>query len=389
MEVKVYNSITEIEETKWDKIVGRNRIICTHRFLEAVEKSNINDCKYFYPVVYDNNKIIAHACAYTISMEFDIFSKGMVKKIIIFIRKFWKNFLTLRFIECGTPVALGNIISFAENINKQLVLSYLINKIENIAKKEKIGIIVLRDFYENETYFFDNLISKRYKKINNLPNTILMVKWNSFNEYLNDLRSHYRYKIIKNIKIAHGKGLTIEVCDKFSNLAEQLQNLWHNVYENAKEYRREILTKEFFINMDTFLEKKSKVILLKKDLKIVGYALLVSDENTLRFMFSGINYDYNTEYFIYFNSLYYIINQAINEEKKEIDLGLTTYVPKMNIGAEVVNLHMYLKHLNILLNPILTNLYKIISPKIKIKTANVFKNKIENKFEKKYLTVHN
>ena len=125
MEVKIYNSITEIEESKWDEIVGRNRIICTHRFLEAVEKSNINDCKYFYPVVYDNDKIIAHACAYSISMELDYLPEGIAKKIINLIRKIWKNFLIIKLVECGTPIALGNTISFAEDIDKKLALSLI------------------------------------------------------------------------------------------------------------------------------------------------------------------------------------------------------------------------------------------------------------------------
>jgi predicted N-acyltransferase len=387
MYTKVYNSITEIEEDKWNSIVGRNRIICTYRYLLAVEKSNINDCKYYYPVIYENDNIIAHACVYSITTELDTLTSEATKKIINFIRKFWKKFLTLRFIECGTPVELGNVISFAEDINKSLVLLHLIKEFEKIAKNEKIGIILIRDFYDEERSFFDILLQMQFKLIHNLPNTFLENKWNNFDDYLKDIRSHYRYKINKNLNKIKQNDIKIEVCEEFSLFAENIHNLWKNVYHHAKEYKREILTEEFFINIDRYLENKSKIILLKKCNEIIGYALILDDDNTMRFMYSGLNYLYNNEYSIYFNCLYFIIKQAILEKKKDIDFGISTYIPKMDVGAKMVNLYMYMKHTNKLLNPIIINLFKMLSPKIEFKNNKFFKPK--NTFEKNYTVVHN
>ncbi|MBN2402227.1 MAG: GNAT family N-acetyltransferase [Spirochaetes bacterium] len=389
MHVKVYNSITEIDEEKWNALIGRNRIICSFKFLLAVEKSHINDCEYYYPVVYENNQIIAHACTYSITTDLDTLAKGISKKIIQLIRFFWKNFLKIKFLECGTPIAIGNTISFAENIDKKKALNILVDCVEKIANNRRLNIILFRDFYEDEINFFNDLNKKKYKKVNNLPNAILKVKWNSFDEYINDLRSHYRYKFNKYLNKIKQEKIKVELCNDFIDIAENLQTLWQNVYDNAKEYKREILTKDFFIYLNSYLKNKAKIILLKKDLKIIGFALLLIDNDILRFMFSGIDYKYNIEHSTYFNSLLCIVNQAIIEQKKEIDIGLTTYIPKMNVGAKIVNLYMYIKHTNRLLNPLITNLFTIMNPKIEIKTNNVFKEKIENKFAKKYSLIHN
>jgi predicted N-acyltransferase len=382
MFTKIYNSITEIDENQWNSIVGRNRIICTYQFLLAIEKSNINDCKYYYPVVYENNKIVAHACVYSITTDLDTLATGIAKKIILFVRLIWKNFLKIKFLECGTPIAIGNTISFIEKINKAKVLNLLVDCIESIAREKKIGMILFRDFYENEIPFYNNLNQRRYKKIKNLPNTIVDVKWNSFSEYRRNMRSHYRYRLNKNINKIKENNINVEVCDEFFSVAEDLQLLWKNVYDRAKEIKREILTKEFFININTHLRKNTKTILFKKDNQIIGLALLLIDDDTLKFMFSGIDYNYNEKYSIYYNSLYYIIKQAIIEKKKEIDLGLTTYYPKTDVGAKMVNVFMYIKHTNLLLNPIITNLLNIMNPKVRIFTKNVFIEKIENKFVK-------
>jgi predicted N-acyltransferase len=376
MEVKIFYSITEIDENKWNEIVGRNRIICSYRFLLAVEKSNINDCKYFYPVVYDGDKIVGHACVYSMTMELDTLAKGAIKKIINCIRKFWKNFLIIKITECGSPVSLGNTISIASDTDKKEVLILIINKIENIAKIQKTNLIILRDFYEDELSFFDDVYKLGFKRTYNLPNTILEIDWNDFNLYLKNLRSHYRYKINKYIKLAKVNGLTIEIIDNFSKFAKILQNLWQNVYNHAKEYRREILTVNFFINIDKYLNDKSKVILLKKEDSIIGFALLVIDDDTMKFMFNGLDYTYNKEFAIYFNCLLSIIKLSIEMKKKEIDIGVTTYYAKTDFGAKVVNLFLYLKHTNMFLNPILTNLFIFFSPKIKNTPKNIFKEKI-------------
>jgi predicted N-acyltransferase len=389
MHTKIYSSITDIEEKNWNSIIGRNGILRSYRFLLTVEKSNINDCKYYYPVVYDNDKIAAHACVYSITTDLDTLSSNITKKIILFVRLLWKNFLKIKFLECGSPIAIGNLISFSDDIDKEKALNLLVDCIETLAKINDIGVILIRDFYENDINFFNHLIGRKYKRVNNLPDTILNIKWVTFNQYLHDIKSYFRSKIIKKIKIANNNNLIFEIHDNFSHIADQLQILWYNVYNNAKEYKREILTKEFFINLETYLNGKAKVILSKKDSKIVGFALILVDDDSLRFMYSGIDYNVNREYSVYFNSIYRVINQAIVEGKKDIDAGISTYLPKIEIGAEMVNLYMYMKHTNILLNPIITNLFNLLTPKVKLKNSNIFKEEIENKIEKSNSIVHN
>ena len=41
MQVKIYKSITDVNQPEWDAIVGKNKVFCTHGFTSAVEKSGI------------------------------------------------------------------------------------------------------------------------------------------------------------------------------------------------------------------------------------------------------------------------------------------------------------------------------------------------------------
>lgn len=62
MNVRTYSSINEIEPREWDAIVGKNQLICRHAYLRAIEEAHINDCRFYYPVIFDGTHIVAH-CA--------------------------------------------------------------------------------------------------------------------------------------------------------------------------------------------------------------------------------------------------------------------------------------------------------------------------------------
>lgn len=376
MEVKIYNSITEIDENEWNSIVGRDRIICTHKYLEAIEKSNINDCKYYYPVVYDEEgRIVAHTCVYSISTELDTFAQGPVKKIIKFIRRGWNNFLILRSLECGTPVAAGNTISFREGIDKEKTLGLIVKEIEGLAKKLKVSMIAFRDFFDDELSFFNEFIKYGYAKVNNLPLAKMEVRWQSFDEYLKSMRSNYRTKIIKRMKRCNSENISMHVVKDFSQYADEMENLWLNVNRNAKEYSREKLTSGFFKSIDQHLKENSSVILAKKDDTLVGFASLLSNYNkTLVSMYFGLNYNYNKEYNLYFNLLYKIIELGIENKMKDIDLGITTLIPKKDVGADVITMNIYMKHLNPLLNRIVPRVFKMVTPQDNTGIRRVFKH---------------
>jgi hypothetical protein len=127
---KTYRSISEINEGQWNAIVGKDQIFCTHKYIAALEKSGMNEGKCYYVVAYDGDKIVAHASVYFTSAELDVFAKGAIKKIIDLVRRKWKNFLILRSLECGPPIAPGNALSFGDGVDRAEALRLLCHGIE-------------------------------------------------------------------------------------------------------------------------------------------------------------------------------------------------------------------------------------------------------------------
>ncbi len=372
MSIRTYNSIGHIAEDEWNSIVGKNRLICTYKYLEAIEKSGINDCRFYYPVVCEGGRIVAHASVYFISTELDMFARGAAKRAIDLVRRVKKDFFIFRSYECGTPVALGSTISFAAGSDREKAFGILRAEIERLAKDNGVATVVFRDFYDDELAQYDGLIGAGYTKIRNLPCARIDVKWKTFDEYLEALRSQYRWKVKDRMRKFHRNGIELSVITDFSDRAENLERLWMNVYEKASEYKRERLTSAFFRNIDKCLGERSSLIMAEKEGIPMGFTLLLFDDDTLIPLFSGLDYRYNDENCIYFNLLYKSIDIAINRGMKDIDLGITTLVPKKEMGGEVVTLNMYMKHFNPLLNRVVPRAFGMMTPADGTRAVRVF-----------------
>lgn len=379
MELKIYKSVAEISEAEWDAIVGKNKIFCAHKFVSAVEKSVFDKGGCYYPVIYDDGKIVAHACVYFYRTELDLFARGVLKKAINLIRKRWKNLLVLESLECGSPAALGNTISIRDGVDCAGTMRELSRGIEELAKELGVKFILFRDFYDQETELHNIFRDIGYMKIHNLPKAEMKIKWKDFDEYLNSMRSNYRRKIVKRMDKFSGANITFDILTDFSEYAPVIKRLYDNVYHNAKEYKRERMAETFFRDIDKYLGEKSVMVIAKKDGKPIGASLLLLNDKMLISSFMGLDYDYNEEYFVYFNLFYKTIELAIEKGMDEIELGITTLDPKRDMGADVVALNMYMRHANPFLNKIIPILFDMITAPDTTTPRNVFKEGLQDR----------
>lgn len=380
---KIFNSISGIDKKQWNAIVPKNKIFCSYDHIRAVEESEVNNCEYRYIVFYKNSQIIGHACIYTITMELDLFLQGPLKKLIAVIRKYlYKNFLILKMVECGIPTAIGNTINITEQLNPDDALAVINKEMAVFAKEKRTKILLLRDFFTDDLEVMDYLLKERFKRLYSLPGTSLLIRWDSFDQYLKSLQHGYRKKIKKYLKAFSTSNIEIEILDDYSHLSDLLAGLWKNVYDHAREFKREILTPKYFTGMCLYLNMKAKIFLYKKDSKILGFQFLLEDDTILRPLYIGMDYR-NTdkdESKLYFNMLIYLIKYGIEKGKKEIEMGITTIIPKMELGCEQQVIFGYMRHLSKIKSFFITKLFALFSPPPKDIKKNVFNLRLAERY---------
>lgn len=162
------------------------------------------------------------------------------------VRRTWSDFLYFKTIECGSPVALGSCFSIAADCDRPAVLTALCRAIERIAIDKHAGAVVFRDFVTEELEGCARLFGNAYSRLNHLPMALMDVPWEDPRHYANSLRSKYRYNFNQCRKRLACAEIAVEITADFADHAEKFQQLWRNVYNNAKEFRREYLDVPFF-----------------------------------------------------------------------------------------------------------------------------------------------
>jgi len=345
---------------------------CSCEFWEALETSGLNDFCYKHALIYDaKNTPVALASFYTLTTDIAIFSTGWVKDTLGFIRKVFPGFLKFRMLECGTPITMNRPFIAAEGIDEGEILSCLEKTLSGIAKEQGAFVVVMRDIEPRSVHLEPHLKTLNYHVVASLPNTYMEIAWTTPDEYLASIKSHYRRKILIHQKTNQDRGIRSELRDDFSELAETLCNQWLVVHENAKEFQRERLTPDFYKSFSAKLGSRSKVLLFYRNEELVGHVLLLVDGETLRWLYVGRNESVKDN--LYFYMCHKIVETAILLKVKRLELGLTTYDPKMNLGAQMWPMNIAIKTTNSFFNFFAGYVYALLNDTPEIKSRNIFK----------------
>ena len=131
----VLTSIRDIDALRWDELAGAAAVVRSHAYLDAVEQAGINDCRYYYPVVYNaQDELVAHACVYTITTDFAQLLPARLQRWVTGLRRLWPRFMTARITECASPLVAGHAISMRVGEDRALLLREIEHAIDGIAR---------------------------------------------------------------------------------------------------------------------------------------------------------------------------------------------------------------------------------------------------------------
>jgi len=360
LEYSVYKRVDDIPEAAWNIDAYRSKTM-TYAFWKTLENAKLKDIDYSYLVFFDDYKNpVGFAPGYTIRTDLAIFSSGLLKNILSKIRRLIPNFFTLNILECGSPITV-NTPQFVkkEELDTSLFLGSLKAALTSLAVKKRSLLIVIRDFEQDEnTSVFESILTKLgFSWLPALPNTYLDIQWDSIDDYHNSMRSHYRNKLFKHLR--RNNEVRYEVISDFGHLSTTLCEQWLVIHNEAKELKREVLTPEFYSEISQNLEENSKVILFYQQEELIAHALLLQDNNMLRWLYVGRNKsEANSMYFFIVEK---IIETAIQMKTSRLEMGLTTYPIKTDFGARIVPVNIGVRITipltNFLLKPIYSLLY--------------------------------
>ena len=354
-QILVFNSVADIPTIVWKELNCAHNLYFSSNYLEALEKHNSHLSFYYIVLKNENEKAIALANVQIINFQLEGIEKdtsSIFKKITSIGKRLTiiPKEKPLKIINCGNTFVSGEHgIFIKKGENKRLILRKIskgiLHHTENSNQKNPIDIFMMKDFMTESLPITKELISMGYYAFNIEPNLILKInpKWRNFEDYLTALKTKFRVKAKKAMKLSNDL-VTKEI--SVLNFDEHLLKM--------TELYKKVVTKAAFnlgeFNLQTYKSLKAKLghsYILKSywiDDKMVGFMSGMINKNHLDAHFVGIDYELNKQYAIYQRMLYDYIKTAIDNKIEVLNFGRTASEIKSSVGAEPQDLTVYIRH---------------------------------------------
>lgn len=372
-DAKVFSHICDVPADEWDALAAKRSLSFTHSFWEVITSARLNDFAYRHVMLYRSDGMLAAvATFYTVTTDSAIFAPRLLRGLLARVRRLWPGFLMLRMLECGTPVVLNSPgYSVAEEQSLEEVTQALDQLLAHYAHYDRALLIVVRDFEPESIGYQQCFVRRNYALLPSLPNTYLDIPWKHFSAYLGSLKSYYRSKQIKHVKRIEALGIRCEPRSDFAALAEQLFEQWLVVHRGAGEFAREVLTPEFYRNLSQRFGGKAQVLLFYQNEVLQGHVLLLHEGAMTRWLYFGRAQAANDSLYIYAG--HQVIKAAIAAGASRLELGLTTYPVKQDLGALLCPISLAIRAPSRLVNCLIPLLYPLMNRIPCIPQKDVFK----------------
>lgn len=241
----------------------------------------------------------------------------------------------------------------------------------------KIASVFVKDFYQNSPNYalMQAVKQEGYNEFQVEPNFVfeLNSSWETLEEYTNALASKYRVRAKRAFKKL---GNEVEKKEFFEEriLANQLaiNDLYNQVCKNAGFNLLELNT-DYFLQMKANLGKRFRLFGYFLEGKLIGFYTTIDNGEELEAHFLGYEASLNGERQIYLNMLFDLIRLGIEGKFKRIIFSRTAHEIKSSVGAEPVEMSLFMKHDNLIVNRLLLTILRILSPREKWTPRSPFK----------------
>jgi hypothetical protein len=366
----IYDSIELVNSEHWNLVANGSTIYLSLAYLSAIDKAIHEDIKFRYVIFY-NHLLKPVAIAYFQLIHFvdkGIKYRDVLCKIGDKIKNKLLESIDARVLLCGNIFACGeNGFAHTSDINPMEAYHQVAESMKRITLEEQKNVQIcfsmLKEFWPSSFENADTLKKSSYRELMFDVNMVMKIQphWKTMDDYLLDMTTKFRTKA----KGVYKKSNTIKIkYFEFNDVVKyknRIEELYHLVLSKAA-YKFGELNGQAFVNLKQNLKEKFIFQGYFLEATLVGFSAAFHFNTIIDANFVGIDYKYNQDYAIYQRMLYDFVELSIKLGANELRLGRTAELIKSSIGAEPVNMKLYIKHRNSFSNKLIIPFVKAISP---------------------------
>ena len=372
--IEIFDRISDVEES-WTIMSEGNDIFFSPDFIKIIENYPASDIVPYYGLVtFDNIPVgIVYFQSKYVTLKENLRQsehqqRSSFQKITEPIKQAVVGSINFQTIICGNLLLTGRYgFCFKSEISRDQQFYLVIQATERLNQylsKKGIasGLILIKDFFTEDTPAAGEY-HNGFAKFTVQPKMILEMKpeWNTFDDYLEDLKSKYRVRARKAAQKAGDIAKKVFTADDIANHRQTIHALYKNVSDQAG-FNAFVLHERYFEQLKEALGDKLKLTTYWRNGKMVAFFTSIKNYDVLDAHFLGYEPDENYECQLYLNMLYDLIREAIDSKASKVDMSRTAIEIKSTVGAVPHDMYLYLRHTNKILNKTVETVLDYIKP---------------------------
>jgi hypothetical protein len=331
---------------EWDELVPPLHFL-TREQIEITEQSALPDLSYTYAIAFAGGKAIGVAYLQLLSVS----EKHIDTQQLSLPQKFaWQAIRTIarpKLLVAG-HLFRHDICSYYWDESIDVYNAFILYReiIETALRQTHAHAVLIKDMPTQLGTYFQHHAPEFLLLRNDISMELnIPVSWNDISDYEKALKHKYaqRYrKVTQAFKGVEIKELT----------AQQVEINKKEIYElylqvsNKQKVRLGLISEDFLPLLKKQHENMLKVWGIYQEGKMIGFLSAWVKEHVFDMFYIGFDYNRNADLQLYFNILFYSIEQAIKHRKKKLILGRTALDAKARLGCKpnYLNTFLYIRN---------------------------------------------
>lgn len=321
-------------------------------FYVAVENAAIDDFKWRYLAVYDDETLVAVAAAFITYYRLDTTVSGAGKRFTERLERLWPGVLRLQLYAIGSPIAErcdAGVASSVPEEQRPLLLKDLINAARQDATTFGIGLVAVKDVPTKDPHWAASCRAAGFQSMPSLPSGLLAVPYGSVDAYLGSLCKSTRKDLRRKLR---APGPRVEWRHNIDDVLADVMRLYEATLSRA-DLQFERLPASYFTGILERLEERAVCVLYWVDERLVAFNLVLLDQHRMIDKFFGHDMAFSREYSLYFRYWLTNVDYCIEHNIPVYECGQDGYASKLRLGCEFRGNSMFFRHRNRLVNGLL------------------------------------
>ncbi|NWA82423.1 GNAT family N-acetyltransferase [Pseudomonas sp. D2002] len=321
-------------------------------FYVAVENAAIDDFKWRYLAVYDDETLVAVAAAFITYYRLDTTVSGAGKRFTERLERLWPGVLRLQLYAIGSPIAErcdAGVASSVPEEQRPLLLKHLINAARHDATTFGIGLVAVKDVPTKDPHWAASCRAAGFQSMPSLPSGLLAVPYGSVDAYLGSLCKSTRKDLRRKLR---APGPRVEWRHNIDDVLADVMRLYEATLSRA-DLQFERLPASYFTGILERLEERAVCVLYWVDERLVAFNLVLLDQHRMIDKFFGHDMAFSREYSLYFRYWLTNVDYCIEHNIPVYECGQDGYASKLRLGCEFRGNSMFFRHRNRLVNGLL------------------------------------